>query len=118
MMRRRSPFRKQGAHRPRIISGSGECRSVGDTTLRPLSEAEPSPAVHFARKSGRSGQTHPCVTPEQTFRILLKFRRNVPCNLMFYPRLRRIGMKKLGYIIAALGAIVIAAPSIASAETV
>jgi len=33
-------------------------------------------------------------------------------------QLRRIGMKKLGYVIAALGALVIAAPSIANAETV
>jgi hypothetical protein len=56
---------------------------------------------------------------EQAFRILFKFRGNVRCDVMFYPRsIEEIGMKKLGYAIAALVAIIVAAPSIASAETV
>jgi hypothetical protein len=33
-------------------------------------------------------------------------------------QLRRSAMKRLGYILAALGAIVVAAPSIANAETI
>jgi hypothetical protein len=44
---------------------------------------------------------------------------NVPRNPMFNPRsTEEDSMKKFGYVIAALGAIAIAAPSIASAETV
>ena len=51
--------------------------------------------------------------------ISLKFGGNVRVGVMFYPRsLRRTVMKKLGYVIAALGALIIAAPSIASAQTV
>ena len=42
---------------------------------------------------------------EQAFRILLKFRGNVRCDVMFYPRsIEEDGMKKFGYVIAALGA--------------
>jgi hypothetical protein len=57
---------------------------------------------------------------EQPFRNLLRFLRNVPRDTMFNPRPieERKKMKKLGYIIAALGALAVAAPSIASAETV
>jgi hypothetical protein len=44
---------------------------------------------------------------------------NVPGNPVFNPRsTEEDNMKKFGYVIAALGAIAIAAPSIASAETV
>src|SRR5882672_10304331 len=53
------------------------------------------------------------------FRILCGFRRNVPLRQMFDPHLIEEDiMKKFGFIIAALGALAIAAPSIASAETV
>jgi hypothetical protein len=56
---------------------------------------------------------------EQAFRILLEFLRNVMRIARLNDRhLRRTGMKKLGIALAALGAIIIAAPSIASAETV
>jgi hypothetical protein len=56
---------------------------------------------------------------EQVFRILFQPSGNVTRDAMFYLRkLEETGMKKLGLIAAALGAIVIAAPSIASAETV
>jgi hypothetical protein len=49
----------------------------------------------------------------------MRFRGNVPLRPMFNPRsTEEDSMKKLGYVIAALGAIAIAAPSIASAETV
>jgi hypothetical protein len=57
---------------------------------------------------------------EHLFRISLGSIGNVVVRLMFY--LRATGeedtMKKFGYTLAALAAIVIAAPSIASAETV
>jgi hypothetical protein len=53
------------------------------------------------------------------FRILFRFAGNVPPDAMFNPRSTEEDiMKKLGYVIAALGVIAIAAPSIASAETV
>jgi hypothetical protein len=53
------------------------------------------------------------------FRILSQFRRNVRASPLFNPRsTEEDSMKKFGYVIAALGAIAIAAPSIASAETV
>src|SRR6266446_8445772 len=56
---------------------------------------------------------------EQLFRILFEFTRNVPACVRFNPRTtEEDSMKKLAYVIAALGAIAIAAPSIASAETV
>jgi hypothetical protein len=56
---------------------------------------------------------------EQLFRILFGFPGNVAPHAMFNPRsTEEDSMKKFGYVIAALGAIVIAAPSIASAETV
>jgi hypothetical protein len=54
-------------------------------------------------------------------KISFQFHRNVPLHARFNPRelLRREdSMKKLGYAIAALGMIAVAAPSIASAETV
>jgi hypothetical protein len=59
--------------------------------------------------------------PEQPFRILLQFLRNVPSHRKF--DVHPIGgdiMKKFGLIIAAVGALVVAAaaPSIASAQTV
>ncbi len=56
---------------------------------------------------------------EQLFRILFEFTRNVPACVRFNPRTtEEDSMKKLAYVIAALGAIAIVAPSIASAETV
>jgi hypothetical protein len=59
------------------------------------------------------------VVAERLFRILLGFPGNVPRNPMFNPRsTEENNMKKLGYVIAALGAIAVAAPSIASAEDV
>ncbi|WP_423866396.1 hypothetical protein, partial [Bradyrhizobium sp.] len=56
---------------------------------------------------------------EQSFRILSRVQGNVPVGAMFYPRsTEEDNMNKIGYVIAALGAIAIAAPSIANAETV
>ena len=56
---------------------------------------------------------------ECMFIILLGFPGNVPPDAMFNSRSTEEDiMKKLGYVIAALGTIAIAAPSIASAETV
>jgi hypothetical protein len=53
------------------------------------------------------------------FRILFGFPGNVPTRSMFNPRsTEEDSMKKFGYVIAALGVLAIAAPSIASAETV
>jgi hypothetical protein len=56
---------------------------------------------------------------ECLFIILLRFPGNVPWRAMFnlHP-MEENNMKKLGYVFAALGAIAIAAPSIASAEDV
>jgi hypothetical protein len=59
------------------------------------------------------------IVAEHLFRILLEFPGNVPAGAMFNHRTtEEDSMKKFGYVIAALGAIAIAAPSIASAETV
>jgi hypothetical protein len=59
----------------------------------------------------------PIIT-EQPFRILLALPGNVPLGAMFNPRpTEENKMKKFGYVVAALSAIAIAAPSIASAET-
>jgi hypothetical protein len=68
----------------------------------------------------RRATTGALTITEWLFRILLGFLRNVPAHTMFHPLLNRErdDMKKFAYVIAALGAIVIAAPSIASAETV
>jgi hypothetical protein len=56
---------------------------------------------------------------EWLFRILFGSAGNVPVDQVFNPRsTEEDSMKKFGYVIAALGAIIIAAPSIASAETV
>jgi hypothetical protein len=56
---------------------------------------------------------------EHLFRILFQFPRNVRIAAKFNPSSTEEDiMKKLGYVLAALGAIAIAAPSIASAETV
>jgi hypothetical protein len=56
---------------------------------------------------------------EWLFRILFEFTGNVPACVRFNPRTtEEDSMKKFGYVIAALGVIAIAAPSIASAETV
>jgi hypothetical protein len=57
---------------------------------------------------------------EQPFRILLGFPWNVHPDAKFilHSTEEEDSMKKFGYVIAALGAIAIAAPSIASAETV
>src|SRR5260370_41149234 len=55
---------------------------------------------------------------EQPFRILLGFPGNVPLGCDVNPHsMEEDNMKRLGYVFAALGAIAIAAPSIASAET-
>src|SRR5258708_40214457 len=68
--------------------------------------------------SKSSRPTRDARVSEQAFRILLEFRRNVMRIARLNDRhLRRTGMKKLGIALAALGAIIIAAPSIASAET-
>ncbi len=72
--------------------------------------------MHVAgkRNCSRAG-----IVAEQPFRILFGFPGNVPPDAMFNPRSNEEDdMKKFGYVIAALGAIAIAAPSIASAETV
>jgi hypothetical protein len=59
------------------------------------------------------------IVAEHLFRILFEFTRNVTACVRFNPRTtEEDSMKKFGYVIAALGAIAIAAPSIASAETV
>jgi hypothetical protein len=56
---------------------------------------------------------------EQAFRILLQFPGNVRVDAMLnVGSTEEDSMKKFGYVLAALGAIVIAAPSIASAETI
>jgi hypothetical protein len=56
---------------------------------------------------------------EQLFRILFGFRRNVRiAELLNVGLTEEDIMKKFGYVLAALGAIAIAAPSIASAETI
>ena len=58
----------------------------------------------------------PCLN-ECLFRILFGFAGNVALDAMLMSRSNEEDiMKKLGYVIAALGAIAIAAPSIASAE--
>jgi hypothetical protein len=55
--------------------------------------------------------------PEWLFRILFGFPGNVPADEPFNScSTEEDSMKKFGYIIAALGVIAIAAPSIASAE--
>ena len=64
----------------------------------------------------------PLVSPgryECLFRILFRSAGNVPFDAMLISRSNEEDiMKKLGYVIAALGAIAIAAPAIASAEEV
>jgi hypothetical protein len=51
--------------------------------------------------------------------ILFKFLRNVPpARSLTSTDCEEDSMKKFGYVVAALGAIAIAAPTIASAETV
>jgi hypothetical protein len=56
---------------------------------------------------------------EWLFRILSGFRGNVPADEPFNScSTEEDSMKKFGYVMAALGAIAIAAPTIASAETV
>jgi hypothetical protein len=58
-------------------------------------------------------------TAERLFIILLAFRRNVLADaLLIFHLTEEDIMKKFGYIIAALGAIAIAAPSIANAEKI
>ena len=59
------------------------------------------------------------IVAEHPFRILFGFPGNVRLDATFNPRSNEENdMKKFGYVIAALGAIAIAAPTIASAETV
>jgi len=61
----------------------------------------------------------PRLLSEHAFRILLQSSGNVPPDVRFYLRkLEDTGMKKLGIALAALGALVLAAPSTASAETI
>jgi hypothetical protein len=56
---------------------------------------------------------------EYLFRILSWFRRNVRLDSLFHPHQNEEDtMRKFGLVVAALGAIVVAVPSIASAETV
>jgi hypothetical protein len=63
---------------------------------------------------------HRMFEAERLFRILLKFRRNVVLHARFNPHQvsEEDNMRKFGFAIAALLAIAVAAPSIASAETV
>jgi hypothetical protein len=59
------------------------------------------------------------IATEHPFRILLAFAGNVPAHAVLVLRsIKENIMKKLGYVIAALATIAIAAPSIASAETI
>jgi hypothetical protein len=56
---------------------------------------------------------------EQLFRKLLQFRRNVALHRSFSSsQSEEDTMKKFAYVLAALGAMAVAVPSIASAETV
>jgi hypothetical protein len=65
------------------------------------------------------GRDNPARVAEQLFRILFGFPRNVRIDELLNVSLtEEDSMKKFGYVLAALGAIAIAAPSIASAETV
>jgi hypothetical protein len=67
----------------------------------------------------RSGTLRQLVLSEQPFRILLGFFGNVASLVKFnLCTNEEDNMKKLGYVIAALATIAIAAPSIASAETI
>ena len=66
-----------------------------------------------------AGALHALTLAEQLFRILFGFSGNVASGAKFIPcSTEEDSMKKIGYVIAALAAIAIAAPSIASAETV
>ena len=66
-----------------------------------------------------AGALHALTLAEQLFRILFGFFGNVASGAKFIPcSTEEDSMKKIGYVIAALAAIAIAAPSIASAETV
>jgi hypothetical protein len=57
--------------------------------------------------------------PERLFRKLWQFLRNVPLHPRFSPsQCEEDNMRKFAYVLGALAAIAIAAPSIASAETV
>ena len=86
----------------------GKFTANGDPTPRSISAC-----------SGRRRYVRAGIAAEQPFRILFAFPGNVPRDTMFNPRSNEEdNMKKFGYVIAALGAIAIAAPSIASAETV
>jgi hypothetical protein len=93
--------------------------------------------VDARHKAGHDEQGGPSLTPltaflnqtlrrdkaacvaEQLFRILFRFPRNVRIDELLNVSLtEEDSMKKFGYVLAALGAIAIAAPSIASAETI
>jgi hypothetical protein len=66
----------------------------------------------------RDAQQRPQL-PEQPFRKLLRFLRNVSMPVRFPPRIiEEDEMKKFGFVLAAVGALAVAVPSIASAETV
>jgi hypothetical protein len=72
--------------------------------------------------SQRFGFRCASIAAEQPFRILFRLARNVSLFLMFdFCPWRRTNMKKLAFILAAIGAIAIAVPSMATtanAETV
>ena len=56
---------------------------------------------------------------EQLFRKLLRSCRNVSLSALLHPRsIEEDEMRKFGLMIAAIGALAVAVPSIASAETV
>ena len=61
----------------------------------------------------------PSTLAEQLFRKLFGFLRNVSMPALFHPRsIEEEAMKKFGLVVAAIGALAVAVPSIASAETV
>jgi hypothetical protein len=63
--------------------------------------------------------THCDELPEQLFRKLLQFLRNVPPHRRLHPHIcEEDKMRKFAFALAALGAMAVALPSIASAETV
>jgi hypothetical protein len=67
----------------------------------------------------RPNEAHCGELSEWLFRKLLRFRRNVPPHCLFSSsQCEEDIMRKFAYLLAALGAMAVAVPSIASAETV
>ena len=105
---RRSPAQrkrqKMGA-RPRKMSNAAAASSTAVDILR--------------RTRGLARAAAASTLAERLFRILIGFRRNVRLDSPFDPHpTEEDVMRKLGFVIAALGAIAVVVPSIASAETV